>query len=284
MQDKLRAAFAVKEKAESFLTNLENLREEKSVGDAQYRVLKIEYVQMREDAVARVNTIKSYAKKELDDKTSKINVLKQELAYLEARFKVGQLSSNTYLHKSKGPKQKLEVLEKASSELQTLIDSKSSAEIVIPEGGLKVLGFDFGLSKKQSPEQAKPAVTEVTETEQMSPSANVQQESPAPPPPPPPITVSTTGLQIMPERVTEGSSVGIIVMVTNVTQENVQQDVELKVNGEVKDSRQVSLLPGESQEITFVQVMGKPGDYKVDINGLTGGFSVIPVETIRSLR
>jgi hypothetical protein len=280
MHDKLRAAFSAKEKAESFLANLEKLKEEKSIGDAQYRVLKIEYTQMREDAVAKVNTIKAYAKKELDDKTSKINVLKQELAYLEARFKVGQLSANTYLYKEKGPKQKLVALEKKSSELQALIDSKGSAEIVIPESGLKVLGFDLGFSRKQSPEQAQSAVSEASESEQISPPASVQQESPTPAP----IMVSTTGLQIMPERIMQGGSVGIIVVVTNVTQENVQQGLELKVNGEVKDSRQISLFPGESQEITFVQVVGKPGDYKVDINGLTGGFSVIPVETIRSLR
>ncbi len=82
----------------------------------------------------------------------------------------------------------------------------------------------------------------------------------------------------------EGGSVGIIVVITNITSGNVQQDVQLKVNGEVNDSRQVSLMPGESQEITFVQAVAKPGDYKVDINGLTGSFSVIPLETTRSLR
>jgi hypothetical protein len=282
MHDKLRAAFSAKERAELFLANLEKLKDEKSVGDAQYRVLRIEYAQMREDAVAKVNTIKAYTKKELDDKTSKLNVLKQELAYLETRFKVGQLSANTYLYKEKGPKQKMMALEKRILELQSLLDSSGSSEIVIPESGLKVLGINLGLSRKQSPEQAKPAVTEVLETGQMSPPANVQQQPP--PPPPAPIMVSTTGLQIMPERVMEGGSVGIIVMVTNVTQENVQQDVKLKVNGEVRDSRQISLFPGESQEITFVQVVGKPGDYKVEINGLTGSFSVVPVETIRSLR
>jgi hypothetical protein len=87
----------------------------------------------------------------------------------------------------------------------------------------------------------------------------------------------------MPERVMEGASVGIIATVTNITQDNVQQKVELKINGEVKDSTRVDLLPGQSQEITFVQVAKKPGSYQVDINGLTGGFSVIPVETIHSL-
>ena len=278
MHDKLRAAFSAKERAESFLANLEKLKEEKTVGDAQYRVLKIEYTQMGEDAVAKVNSIKTYVKKELDDKTSKLNVLKQELSYLEARFKVGQMSANTYLYKEKGPKQKIMALEKRILGLQALLDSSGSAEIVIPESGLKVLGFNLGSSRKQSPEQAKPVVTEVPETGQLSPPASVQQQPPAP------ITVSTTGLQIMPERVMERGSVGIIVVVTNVTQGNVQQVVELKVNGEVKDSRQISLFPGESQEITFVQVVEKPGDYNVDINGLTGSFSVIPVETIRSLR
>jgi len=293
MQDKLKSAFSAKERAETFLSNLEKLKEEKSIGDTQYRVLKIEYTQMREDAASKVNAIKAYAKKELDSKMTKLNVLKQELAYLEARFKVGQMSANTYLYKEKGPRQKLVALERQISELQALIDSSGSAEIVVPESGLKILGVNLGLSRKQSQEQEKPVAIEEKKAEQMSaPVVNTQPQvqsqvpdQPLPPTPPPvPILVSTTDLQIMPERFVEGGTVGIIVVVTNITNENVQQDVELRVNSVVKDSRQLSLMPGESNEITFVQVVEKPGDYEVDINGLTGKFSVIPAEPILYLR
>src|SRR4030042_357925 len=118
MHAKLKAAFSVKERAETFLTNLEKLKEEKAIGDAQYRVLKIEYTQMREDAVSKINTIKSYVKTELVEKASKLNILLQELAYLEARLKVGQMSANTYLYKEKGPRQKLMALERKILELR----------------------------------------------------------------------------------------------------------------------------------------------------------------------
>jgi len=294
MQDKLKAAFSAKERAETFLSNLEKLKEEKSIGDAQYRVLKIEYTQMREDATSKVNAIKAYAKKELDDKVSRLNVLEQELAYLEARFKVGQMSASTYLYKEKGPRRKLVALEKQNAELRALLDSSGSAQIVVPESGLKILGVNLGLSRKQSQEQDKPVATEEKKAEQISepvvstqPQAQPQvpdQPLSPPPPPPAPILVSTTDLQIMPDRFVEGGTVGIIVVVTNITNGNVQQDIELKVNGVVKDSRQLSLVPGESNELTFVQVVEKPGDYEVDINGVTGKFSVVPAETIRYLR
>ena len=146
MQDKLKAAFSAKERAEIFLTNLDKLKEENSIGDAQYRVLKIEYTQMREDALSKVNTIKAYAKKEIEDKTSKLNVLKQELGYLEARLKVGQMSANTYLYKEKGPRQKLTALEKIISELQAILDASSSAEIIVPESQVQygLLHFHLG--------------------------------------------------------------------------------------------------------------------------------------------
>jgi hypothetical protein len=173
-----------------------------------------------------------------------------------------------------------------------LLNSSSSDELVIAPtgGGLKILGFNLGLSKKQLSEQVPPVSLKKAVTGQVNPPTSVPQPTSAPIPPlplplpPVPVMVNTTGLQIMPECVMEGASVGIIVTVTNITQENVQQKVELKINSEVKDSTRVDLLPGQSQEITFVQVAKKSGSYQVDINGLTSSFSVIPAETIRSLR
>lgn len=290
MQDKLRAAFSLKERAEMFLANLEKLKEEKSVGEAQYRVLKIEYAHMREDAISRINTVKTYVKKELDSQASKVDVFKQELSYLEARFKVGQLSANDYLLKEKGPKRRLTELERRISELQTFLNASSSTDLgVAPaEGGLKVLGFNLGFSKRQPSGQVPPIFTGAPATNPKSPHISVESVSqppqPPPVPPPAPVMVGTAGLQIMPARVMEGGTVGIIVAVTNVTQGNVEQNVELKINGEVRDSRNVALFPGQSQELTFVQVAERQGNYKVDINGVTGNFNVVPAETIRSLQ
>ncbi len=292
MQDKLRAAFSKKEKTEMFLANLEKLKEEKNVGDVQYGVLKIEYTQMRDDAISEINTVKNTIKRELDSKASRLEVLKQELGYLETRFKVGQLSSDTYLAKEKAPKRQATELEKRIAELQTFLNASGSPELgITTESGIKILGFNLGSAKKQSSDEMvtsttnAPAISQVTspESSETPPAPSVPSAAPPPPPPPPP-SIEISGLQIMPDRVREGSSVGIIVTVTNITIGNLQQKVSLKINDEVKDSREVHLFPGESQEVTFVTSAGKPGNYQADINGVTGVFTVVAVDTARDLQ
>ncbi len=289
MQDKLRVALTLKEKAESFLTNLEKLKEEKSVDAIQYRVLKIEYGQMREEAVSEVFTIKNNVKRELDNKISKLESLKQEMAYLEARFKVGQLTAETFLAKEKGPKSRLIDLEKQISDLLLLLNANKSTDLGIPESGIKLFGFNLGPSRKQpaapplppapqvpAPEPKPPPVVEQPPPQPLPPPPPPPPPVPPPPPPPPPPTVTVSGLQIMPNRVTEGSSVGIIATITNVSPGNLEYKVELKINNEFKDSNVLNLFQGESQEITFVTVAGSPGDYVVDIGGTTGNFIVMP--------
>ena len=91
-----------------------------------------------------------------------------------------------------------------------------------------------------------------------------------------PTAISITALQVMPDRLTRGSSVGIIATVTNSSQSIIQHKVELKINGQVKTFEEVTLAPGESQDVTFVTTAGAPGEYQVAIDGLTGKFSVMP--------
>jgi hypothetical protein len=88
----------------------------------------------------------------------------------------------------------------------------------------------------------------------------------------------------MPNRVSEGGSVGIMATITNVSPDNLQHKVELKINNVIKDSSILNLYFGESQEITFVTVAGTPGDYVVDIGGVTGNFIVMPLEQVRTLQ
>ena len=290
MQDKLRAAFSKKEKAEMFLANLEDLKEEKNIGDSQYRVLKIEYNQMRDDAISEVNSIKNVIKKELDTRLSKLEALKHELSYLEARFKVGQLSSDTYLAKEKGPKRQATELEKRISELQTFLNATGSTELGIHTDSGRLLGLNLGFSKKPPaapPSPGAPAAPAAGQT--ASPPASLPPPSPTSPPPPPipsppPPVTRVANLQIMPPRVMERGSVGIIVTVANIVMGNVQQKVELKINGEVKDSRDLNLMPGESQEITFITSADKPGNYQVEVGGATGAFEVIDARNVRYLR
>jgi len=297
MQNKLRTAFLAKEKADNFLANLENLKEEKTVGDAQYRVLKIEYTQLRDDALSQINTLKNTIRKELDEKITKLEIVEQELGYLEARFKVGQLSPKDYMSKSKGPKRKLMDLEKRVSELQTFLDASISAELGGGESARKMLGLGLTAPRKQVAEQMAPVTSMQPEIgtgpnypspplplTPMPPSQTMPAQMPPMPPPPPPPPIEAADLQIMPDRVVEGSNLGIIVTVTNIVPGFVQHRVDLRIDGGVKESRDLSLMPEETQELTFVVVAGKPGTYQVEICGLTGSFTVLAAEAIRSLQ
>jgi hypothetical protein len=56
----------------------------------------------------------------------------------------------------------------------------------------------------------------------------------------------------------------------------------LKINGAVYGTERVTLAGHESTTVSFATVQGKPGSYTVDMNGLSGSFTVkaVPVETV----
>jgi hypothetical protein len=93
------------------------------------------------------------------------------------------------------------------------------------------------------------------------------------PPIPPPIKVSD--LQIMPDKVVEGGNLGIIITVANIVPGTVQYKLDLKINGAIHESRDFNLMPGEVQEMTFVVMAEIPGNYKVEIGGLSGSYDVL---------
>jgi len=82
----------------------------------------------------------------------------------------------------------------------------------------------------------------------------------------------------MPDQFIPGSNVSIFVTVTNNSQFTIiLQKIELKINGEVEAVKKITFLsPEESRQVIFVITAGAPGDYQVDIDGLTGRFSVVP--------
>ena len=273
MKKKLIAAYSTKEKAESFLSNLDKLKEAESIEEAQYDVLKAEYTKTREDALFKANSLKASLKKELDNKAGELDIIKVKLSYLEARFKVGQISEEAFAKQEKGPRKKATELEKQYSELEKLTSSNCLADIGILADTSKS-GFKLPWSKKEVTEL--PDVIEVPEVDEtIQPDIitetieeDVEEISPA--------AISITNLLIMPDRVTQGSSVGIIATATNDNQYTIARSIELIINGEVKDSCEITIASGESQEVTFITIAETPGDYEIAIGDSTGKFSVMP--------
>ena len=126
---KLQVTYSKKEKAEKLLSNLEKLWEEEAITEEQYQTLKSEYEKIREDAISEMEQIKSRIKNKLKGLEKQLGTLKRDLSSFEARFKVGELSSESYAKIERKMQAKVEKTEKRISHLETLINSKSSEEV-----------------------------------------------------------------------------------------------------------------------------------------------------------
>jgi hypothetical protein len=95
----------------------------------------------------------------------------------------------------------------------------------------------------------------------------------APAPPSLPASFSSSALTISPPEVDIGEAVGISVLVTNGGEEEGSYDVVLTVNGEVVETKGVTMADG-SQTVSFSTTWDEAGGYTVEVNGLQGSFMV----------
>jgi len=114
---------------------------------------------------------------------------------------------------------------------------------------------------------------------------NVPPPSPSSPPPPPaPASFVVSGLNIEPsvreiwQPVTfmtkTGESVTITADVANDGGQEGTYTVELKISGEIIDSEVVTLDAGQSEQVSFTLSGMDPGQYEVEVSGLSGEFTV----------
>lgn len=302
MADKLLSAFKERQKAELYLSNLEKLREEGSVENLHYDLLKTEYTRMLKDAQSRIDQEKTQFQKVLDTKKKELAVTKLDLKYLEIRYKVGEMSLDTFTKKETEPQRKIAELEKEISQFETLVNSTGTSETHIAETSKpekkKVFDFSLGLGKKKvkhAPiskhlEYAKPVVTEKKLEEKLE-ALPVKDEQPIIIDTPQVITepvqekvdirkpwpsgLIISELEILPNRVAAGNHVGIITTAKNNSDSHLQYRIELRINDEVRDYREISLPAGSSEEITFMVLAHEDGEFRVDIGGKTGRYKVL---------
>jgi len=270
MENDLYAAFANKEKAELFLNNLAQLHGDKAINDAAHNALKAEYSVSLQHAHIKIEGIKQELNKRLALKSRQLGVLKQELANLDARFKVGQIPSVAYLHLSKGPQKKAAVLEEETCHLNSLISSQHSSEISIPE----FAGMASFISSLFPGGKARTAT--VTVHPVWTPPTQSTQPADAIAPVPPPDTTGVSNLLILPDKAYPGSSIGVVATVVNSGADKVQHRAEFKVNGRLEAVNEMTIEAGQSQEITFMTVAGTPGDYYLSVDNATGILRIMP--------
>jgi hypothetical protein len=270
MENDLHAAFANKEKAELFLNNLSQLYNDKAINEAAFNALKTEYLVNLQHAQIKIDSIKRELNKRLALKSRQLGVLKQELANLDARFKVGQIPSAAYLRMSKDPQKKAFALEAVIAHLNSLVNAQRSSEILIPESTSLLSFFSSRFQAQKAHTDAIPANLLWTPPAQATQTAEVIV------PVPPPDTTSVSNLHILPDRAYPGSSIGVIATVVNSGQDKVQHRSEFKVNGRLEAVNEMTIEAGQQQEITFMTVAGTPGDYHISVDNATGILRIIP--------
>jgi len=269
MENDLRTAFLNKERAELFLTNLEKLRNDNTINELSYTALRTEYSVNLQHAQIKIDQVKQEFNKRLALRTRQLGIFKQELANLDARFKVGQMPAEAYVKLIKSPQKKASDLEEQIAHLGSLISAKTSTEVSVPESTSLVSLFTarFGRGERQ------PAAMPV---HLWAPPTAPEQPQNIPPQADIPDTTSISSLHILPDRAHPSSSIGVIATVTNSGREKVRHRAEFKINGRIEAVEDISIEPGHSQEVTFMTVGGPPGDYHISVDNAAGILRIIP--------
>jgi len=86
--------------------------------------------------------------------------------------------------------------------------------------------------------------------------------------------LTVSDLSITPTTVETGDPITISVEVSNDGLLQFSEGVTLKIDGSSVESEMVTLMPGDSETVTWTVSEATAGTYSVDVNGLTGSFTV----------
>lgn len=93
---------------------------------------------------------------------------------------------------------------------------------------------------------------------------------------PSPAAFQVVSLSISPTQVESGEAVNITLLVTNTGGQPGRYLVILRINGVAEADKEIVLDGGASTEVSFTTSRKAAGSYSVDVNGLTGAFTVKP--------
>ena len=89
-----------------------------------------------------------------------------------------------------------------------------------------------------------------------------------------PAAFTLSPLSISPPEVSAGEPVSISLVVTNTGEVAGSHTATLKINGAIVETREVSLVGGTSETVTFATSHDETGIHSIEVNGLTGSFTV----------
>lgn len=125
----LQKAFSAKEKFETLLTNLDELKTEESIPDDLFNSMKTEYQQSLKQAIETINQVKEKLKGDVRAEEINIQRYNQELQNLNTRFKVGEISSENLQKSEQRIQRRLQRSLDFVEELKRLQASQSSVDV-----------------------------------------------------------------------------------------------------------------------------------------------------------
>jgi len=93
-----------------------------------------------------------------------------------------------------------------------------------------------------------------------------------------PAAFTPSSLSISPLEAEIGESINISVLITNIGEDEGNYTLTLKLNGVAEEEKQITLSGSAEETVTFAVARSEAGTYFVDVNGLTGSFTVKEVE------
>src|SRR4030042_1264766 len=127
----LAKAFFGKEDTEKFLTNLEKLKADGSLTSDMYSGMKAEYEQRLNASVLEIERLKKDFSRQLAAVHQEHETYQQELTRLEVKYKIGELSEDSYSSSRQKIQTTIARLEQLSGELNALVAARSSADLAV---------------------------------------------------------------------------------------------------------------------------------------------------------
>lgn len=128
-QNEIQEAFSRKEKIESLLANLEELRAKGGIEEEQQSKLKTDYNKSLLETIVEIQKIKERLSERIVSLQKDLEVRKTESKDLDTRFKVGEVDAENYRKQGRNLAQEITKSDEDIAKLKTLLGAKTAAEM-----------------------------------------------------------------------------------------------------------------------------------------------------------
>jgi len=266
----LRTAFLAKEKADSYLHRLEELKSQRTVNEPLYTTLKSEYDKSKQEAISKINSIQKQFQNLINIRINELNKSKHEIATIEEKLANQKILSPMYVNRKKNLTARISHLESHISNLKMVANARGSTDL------LAVTDFSWArnasiFTRIRPKPELLPANSNIdssiskdrSQTPEMSPATSAP--------------IKVTDLKVLPDAVVQGNEIGVVATVVNNQDKAIKYQAVLRVNGDISQAQEIYLPGRASREITFIINTNKPGDFSIELEDLHGKFKVLPL-------